>query len=430
MTAEQWESLTSLQQKHFFRTWGRAKKANIDYWEFIELSKGERISANIDSDKVWTQERIAYIRNCFERGVPTKAIAKHFDCSEAVIRRHANTNGIHRKTYRIKFVRVGFQYAPQTVDPTHNSLRKKKDRFYVYAYLRTDGTPYYIGKGQLGRAHQPHTRAGPKGGVVNSTPRDPNRIRFLAWGLTEEESLEWEVDLIAVLGTIELKTGCLLNFTSGGDGMRDPSPSTRRRISESAKKRGMSANLHEAKRQKSYRETCEKYGIPLPVYQSWTRKEQLYCLQWLRYSSSRTYEDFVAFNNLSDFERRQKAAINEANLTAIQETADKFGVNPEVWFNLSLGQRSAVRGYLKCHPDRNGQDYLDGKYDHFFNTDIGLEHQKNAAARGAKMKQREAAVRWGMDYDLYVSKTSNELSRMKAWVKRNPGKTGADYFNR
>lgn len=105
----------------FLPTLGQGKKANIDYWEFIKLSKGERISANIDSDKVCTQERIAYIRNRFERGVPTKAIAKHFDCSEAVIRRHANTNGIHRKTYRIKFVRVGFQYAPQTVDPTRSS---------------------------------------------------------------------------------------------------------------------------------------------------------------------------------------------------------------------------------------------------------------------------------------------------------------------
>ena len=129
VTAEQWESLTPLQQKHFFRTWDRAKKADIDYWVFITMTKGQRVSANLHPEKVWTKERIDYIRDCFEREVSTAVIAKHFDCSPDVIRSVANGNDIHRKTYRVKFTRVEFEYEPQNVDPTHNSLRGKKDRF-------------------------------------------------------------------------------------------------------------------------------------------------------------------------------------------------------------------------------------------------------------------------------------------------------------
>lgn len=427
VTADQWKSLTGLQQKHFFRTWERAQKAGIDYWEFITMTRGQRASANSNREKVWTDEKIAYIRDCYEREVPTKHIAKHFGCSEDVIRSRANENGIYRKTYRVKFTRVEFQYAKQSFDPTHNLHRRKKNRFYVYAYLRTDGTPYYIGKGQLKRAFQPHTREGPKGGVMNRTPRDPNRIRFLAWGLTEDESFEWEEDLIDVLGTLELGTGCLLNFTSGGDGMRDPTPSTRKRISEAAKKRGMPTSLHEARRQKANQETCEKYDIPLEDYQSWTSQEQRYCLQWLRYDRTRTYKDFVAFNDLTD-EEKMRRGTEIANKVVEEEAAKKFGLEG-IWHGLSPNQRSAVRSYHTLHPDRNMRDYLDGKYDHFFDTDEGKEHQKKAAARGAEKKQREAAANWGMEYDIYASKSLKELNRMKAWVKRHPAKTGTDYFD-
>ena len=429
VTTEQWESLTPLQQKHFFRTWERAKNAGIDYWVFITMSRGQRSAANTHREKVWTKERIEYIRDCFERGVSTTVIAEHFGCSPDTIRSQANANGIYRKTYRVKFTRVEFQYEHQTVDPTHNSLRGKKDRFYVYAYLRTDGTPYYIGKGQLRRAHQPHTRPGPKGGVVNTTPRDPNRIRFLQWGLTEDESFEWEEDLIDILGTIEFKTGCLLNFTSGGDGLRDPTPSTRKRISESAKKRGMPANLIAAGREKANQVTCKKYGIPIEDYQSWTSEEQSYCLKWLRYDSSRTYEDFVAFNKLSDKEKRERAASVSAE-QAMEEAAEKYNVRLDVWRQLDYGQRSAVRAYLSHHPNRNGQDYLDGKYKHFFDTDKGKQHQRRAATSAAEKKKRAAALKWGIDYDVYVSKSTKEINAMKVWIRRHPGKTPDDYFNR
>ena len=48
----------------------------------------------------------------------------------------------------------------------------------------------------------------------------------------------------------------------------------------------------------------------------------------------------------------------------------------------------------------------------------------------AEKKQRAAASKWGMKYEDYAAKSAKELSRMRAWVRRHPGKVATDYFNR
>jgi hypothetical protein len=85
------------------------------------------------------------------------------------------------------------------------------NRFYTYAYLREDRTPYYIGKGSGYRINS-------NTGRPCNKPRDKSRIIFLKQNLTEEEAFKHEIYMIDVFGRIDLGTGILYNKTNGGEG--------------------------------------------------------------------------------------------------------------------------------------------------------------------------------------------------------------------
>jgi hypothetical protein len=104
------------------------------------------------------------------------------------------------------------------------------NRFYTYAYLREDKTPYYIGKGAGKRAYCKW-----KGQI--RPPKDKSRIIFLKQNLTEQEAFKHEIYMIAVFGRIDLGTGILHNRTNGGEGPSGAvvSEETRRKLSEANK---------------------------------------------------------------------------------------------------------------------------------------------------------------------------------------------------
>jgi hypothetical protein len=112
------------------------------------------------------------------------------------------------------------------------------ENYYVYAYLREDGTPYYIGKGKDGRITAKHNV---------SVPKDESRRKVLRENLSETAAHELEIELIAHYGRKDLGTGILRNMTDGGEGTSGwvPKDTTKENISKALKALG---DEHHSKR--------------------------------------------------------------------------------------------------------------------------------------------------------------------------------------
>lgn len=99
--------------------------------------------------------------------------------------------------------------------------------YYVYAYLREDGTPYYIGMGRNYRIYSKLKRIKP--------PRNKRYAIIVEKHLTQVGAIALERRLIEWYGRKDIDTGILRNKTAGGEGNPELSADTLKRMSDKAK---------------------------------------------------------------------------------------------------------------------------------------------------------------------------------------------------
>ena len=142
--------------------------------------------------------------------------------------------------------------------------------FYTYAYLREDGTPYYIGKGKGNRWFD-------KRGKNCIPPKDKSKIIKLKQNLTEEEAYKHEVYMISIFGKKCDGTGVLMNITNGGNappkmyGNNSPSkrPEVKAKISKANKIKLKGRKVPEEVRQKqsnTWKEKLKNNPRPISYY--------------------------------------------------------------------------------------------------------------------------------------------------------------------
>lgn len=113
--------------------------------------------------------------------------------------------------------------------------------YYIYAYLREDGSPYYIGKGKDYRAWDTASHKGAK------PPKDKSKIVIMESELTEIGALALERFYIRWYGRKDKNTGILRNMTDGGDGTSGAVFTEEHRKNMSKAQRGMKHSLERRK---------------------------------------------------------------------------------------------------------------------------------------------------------------------------------------
>jgi hypothetical protein len=123
--------------------------------------------------------------------------------------------------------------------------------YYTYAYLREDGTPYYIGRGKHQKKSK-YRRMNTKFGHSVSVPNEKRKI-ILKDNLSLNDANKHEIYMIFIFGKKYDGTGILRNLVDGGTGGCVPG----RKLSEETKNKIGNANRGKTRSEEHRRKNGE-----------------------------------------------------------------------------------------------------------------------------------------------------------------------------
>ena len=196
----------------------------------------------------------------------------------------------------------------KTRSQRNREMVKERDGHYVYAYLREDGSPYYIGQGQVYRI-----TANPL------APPEKERRIFLKKNLSQEDAWRYEEYYISLYGR-ERDGGILINRSLGGkrSGLEKHSP-------ESIEKKRLSM-LGKNRRKHSEKEKREQS----------IRQKKLYAEGILSMPSQEKPFAFISPSGI----------INRG--TNIRQFADENGLSVDALYDVRRGKQKQHKGWRKA----------------------------------------------------------------------------------
>ncbi len=216
--------------------------------------------------------------------------------------------------------------------------------YYTYAYLREDGTPYYIGKGKERHGKKYRITAQHPGIAI---PTSSRQLILKTFDM-EFDAYKHEMYMISVFGRKDLGTGILHNRTDGGDGHTNMSDYARKRCSETHKGKVLS---EETKRKIS--STRKKKG-----YKCSEEQKQKYSKMYSgegnpNYGKNHSQE---TLKKISEGTRGKNTKTRQyttpqgelISITNLRQYCEENGLNHICMINLHNGHGKSYKGYKKA----------------------------------------------------------------------------------